>query len=295
MAKNKVLGRGLADIFPEINEVYEQGLYERANRVVELGIDEVMPNPYQPRKVFSEDSLEELAQSIKEHGLLQPVLVVSENGRYHLIAGERRLRASKLAKMPTIKAIVVDIEQEKMREVALIENIQREDLNPLELARSYKELLESYQMTQEELSKIVKKSRAHVANIMRLLTLSSKVQNALLEEKITSGHAKVLVGLDEEKQELILNSIIGQKLSVRQTEDLARDFKINANFENKKHGFMKHGFKETQTLIAEDELERFNQSLWDHYKLKAALKGNKIILRCYENSLLEAFMKKMMS
>lgn len=233
MAKNKVLGRGLADIFPEINEVYEQGLYERANRVVELGIDEVMPNPYQPRKVFSEDSLEELAQSIKEHGLLQPVLVVSENGRYHLIAGERRLRASKLAKMPTIKAIVVDIEQEKMREVALIENIQREDLNPLELARSYKELLESYQMTQEELSKIVKKSRAHVANIMRLLTLSSKVQNALLEEKITSGHAKVLVGLDGEKQELILNSIIGQKLSVRQTEDLARDFKINANFENK--------------------------------------------------------------
>ncbi|UOS60539.1 ParB/RepB/Spo0J family partition protein [Helicobacter pylori] len=290
MAKNKVLGRGLADIFPEINEVYEQGLYERANRVVELGIDEVMPNPYQPRKVFSEDSLEELAQSIKEHGLLQPVLVVSENGRYRLIAGERRLRASKLAKMPTIKAIVVDIEQEKMREVALIENIQREDLNPLELARSYKELLESYQMTQEELSKIVKKSRAHVANIMRLLTLSSKVQNALLEEKITSGHAKVLVGLDEEKQELILNSIIGQKLSVRQTEDLARDFKINANFENKKHGF-----KETQMLIAEDELKRFNQSLWDHYKLKATLKGDKIVLRCYENSLLEAFMKKMMS
>ncbi|GAA8149330.1 ParB/RepB/Spo0J family partition protein [Helicobacter pylori] len=290
MAKNKVLGRGLADIFPEINEVYEQGLYERANRVVELGIDEVMPNPYQPRKVFSEDSLEELAQSIKEHGLLQPVLVVSENGRYHLIAGERRLRASKLAKMPTIKAIVVDIEQEKMREVALIENIQREDLNPLELARSYKELLESYQMTQEELSKIVKKSRAHVANIMRLLTLSSKVQNALLEEKITSGHAKVLVGLDEEKQELILNSIIGQKLSVRQTEDLARDFKINANFENKKHGF-----KETQTLIAEDELKRFNQSLWDRYKLKATLKGDKIVLRCYKNSLLEAFIKKMMS
>ncbi len=290
MAKNKVLGRGLADIFPEINGVYEQGLYERANRVVELGIDEVMPNPYQPRKVFSEDSLEELAQSIKEHGLLQPVLVVSENGNYHLIAGERRLRASKLAKMPTIKAIVVDIEQEKMREVALIENIQREDLNPLELARSYKELLESYQMTQEELSKIVKKSRAHVANIMRLLTLSSKVQNALLEEKITSGHAKVLVGLEEEKQELILNSIIRQKLSVRQTEDLARDFKINANFENKKHDF-----KEAQTLIAEDELERFNQSLWDHYKLKATLKGNKIVLRCYKNSLLEAFMKKMMS
>ncbi|EMH02776.1 ParB/RepB/Spo0J family partition protein [Helicobacter pylori] len=290
MAKNKVLGRGLADIFPEINEVYEQGLYERANRVVELGIDEVMPNPYQPRKIFSEESLEELAQSIKEHGLLQPVLVVSENGCYHLIAGERRLRASKLAKMPTIKAIVVDVEQEKMREVALIENIQREDLNPLELARSYKELLESYQMTQEELSKIVKKSRAHVANIMRLLTLSSKVQNALLEEKITSGHAKVLVGLEEEKQELILNSIIGQKLSVRQTEDLARDFKINANFDNKKHGF-----KQTQALIAEDELERFNQSLWDRYKLKAALKGNKIVLRCYENSLLEAFMKKMMS
>lgn len=290
MAKNKVLGRGLADIFPEINEVYEQGLYERANRVVELGIDEVMPNPYQPRKVFSEDSLEELAQSIKEHGLLQPVLVVSENGRYHLIAGERRLRASKLAKMPTIKAIVVDIEQEKMREVALIENIQREDLNPLELARSYKELLESYQMTQEELSKIVKKSRAHVANIMRLLTLSSKVQNALLEEKITSGHAKVLVGLDEEKQELILNSIIGQKLSVRQTEDLVRDLKTTSHVRDKKYGF-----RETQVIIARKELKRLNQNLWDYYRLKAALKGDKIILQCYENSLLKDFIKKIMS
>ncbi|WP_187908698.1 ParB/RepB/Spo0J family partition protein [Helicobacter pylori] len=290
MAKNKVLGRGLADIFPEINGVYEQGLYERANRVVELGIDEVMPNPYQPRKVFSEDSLEELAQSIKEHGLLQPVLVVSENGRYHLIAGERRLRASKLAKMPTIKAIVVDIEQEKMREVALIENIQREDLNPLELARSYKELLESYQMTQEELSKIVKKSRAHVANIMRLLTLSSKVQNALLEEKITSGHAKVLVGLDEERQELILNSIIGQKLSVRQTEDLVRDLKTTPHARNKKYGL-----RETQTIIAKKELKRLNQNLWDCYRLKAALKGDKIILQCYENSLLKDFIKKIMS
>ncbi len=290
MAKNKVLGRGLADIFPEINGVYEQGLYERANRVVELGVDEVMPNPYQPRKVFSEDSLEELAQSIKEHGLLQPILVVSENGCYYLIAGERRLRASKLAKMPTIKAIVVDIEQEKMREVALIENIQREDLNPLELARSYKELLESYQMTQEELSKIVKKSRAHVANIMRLLTLSSKVQNALLEEKITSGHAKVLVGLDEEKQELILNSIIGQKLSVRQTEDLVRDLKNTPHVRSKKYGF-----RETQAIIAKKELERLNQNLWDYYRLKVALKGDKIILQCYENSLLKDFIKKIMS
>ncbi|AFI06466.1 ParB/RepB/Spo0J family partition protein [Helicobacter cetorum] len=290
MAKNKVLGRGLADVFPEITEVYEQGLYERANRVVELEIDEVMPNPYQPRKVFSKDSLEELAQSIKEHGLLQPVLVASENGRYHLIAGERRLRASKLAKMPTIKAIIVDIEQEKMREVALIENIQREDLNPLELAKSYRELLESYEMTQEELSKIVKKSRAHVANTMRLLTLSSKVQNALLEEKITSGHAKILVGLDEDKQELVLHSIVGQKLSVRQAEDLVRDFKVTTNLENKKHGF-----KETKTLIAKDELERLNQSLWHQYKLKVSLKGDKMILQCYENSLLKAFMEKMMS
>ncbi|AFI04944.1 ParB/RepB/Spo0J family partition protein [Helicobacter cetorum] len=291
MAKSKGLGRGLGEILPEVSEAMEQSLYSRATRIVELQIDEVIPNPYQPRKVFTKESLEELAQSIKEHGLLQPVLVVSENGRYILIAGERRLRASKLAKMPTIKAIIVDIEQEKMREVALIENIQREDLNPLELAKSYKELLESYQMTQDELAHIVKKSRAHVANTMRLLTLSKQVQDTLLEEKITFGHAKILVGLDEDKQELALNSILGQKLNVRDTEDLVRNMK-NPIIAPKNKG----SSSQKNTLfnsIAKEQWGHFEKELMDKYGLKLSLKGDKIILHCCEKSDLKALIERL--
>ncbi|WP_104748719.1 ParB/RepB/Spo0J family partition protein [Helicobacter cetorum] len=291
MAKNKSF-RGLGDIMPEVSEAYERSLQDRADRVVELEIDEIMTNPYQPRKIFAKEALEELAQSIKEHGLLQPILVISENGRYILIAGERRLRASKLAKMPTIRAIIVDIEQEKMREVALIENIQREDLNPLELAKSYKELLESYQMTQDELAQIVKKSRAHVANTMRLLALSKQVQTALLEEKITFGHAKILVGLDENKQELALNSIMGQRLNVRQTEDLVRNMKDNQMPPNAP----KH-FNREQTFFSSINKEQWRyleEELKNKYHLKLSFKGDKIVLQCCEKTDLKALIEKLM-
>lgn len=199
--KSLALGRGLGAILGEVEKAYENDLNDNSDLVVELDIHSIKPNPFQPRKHFDTTALEELASSIKEHGLLQPILVFADDEEgYSLIAGERRLRASKLAGFSTIKAIIVDIKTERLREVALIENIQREDLNPIDLAQSYKELIEDYGITHEELAKKISKSRTQITNTLRLLTLSLEVQEQLLEGKITQGHAKVLVGLASEEQ-----------------------------------------------------------------------------------------------
>lgn len=224
--KSLALGRGLGAILGEVEKAYENDLNDNSDLVVELDIHSIKPNPFQPRKHFDTTALEELASSIKEHGLLQPILVFADDEEgYSLIAGERRLRASKLAGFSTIKAIIVDIKAERLREVALIENIQREDLNPIDLAQSYKELIEDYGITHEELAKKISKSRTQITNTLRLLTLSLEVQEQLLEGKITQGHAKVLVGLAPEEQKVALDSIIGQRLSVRETESLIKNLK----------------------------------------------------------------------
>lgn len=221
MKKNR-LGRGLDAILGEIEEAYEKDTSVDKSKIYEIDIDAIRTNPYQPRKEFNQKSLEELAKSIKEHGLLQPIIVIEDIDGFMLIAGERRLRASKIAGFSKIRAIIADIESKKYRELALIENIQREDLNPMDLAFSYKALIEDYKITHEELAKIVHKSRTHITNTLRLLTLSDYAQNALKNNKITSGHAKVLVGLDEEKQNILVDSVIGQKLSVRDVENLVK-------------------------------------------------------------------------
>ncbi|MCK5808406.1 ParB/RepB/Spo0J family partition protein, partial [bacterium] len=192
--------------------------------VEELEVKEISANPYQPRKYFDEQALVELSESIKSHGLLQPIVVLEKEDGYLLIAGERRLRAHKLANITRIKAIIadVDIDAAKLRELALIENIQRENLNAIELANSYAELIEVHSITHEELSTVVHKSRSQITNTMRLLSLSSYVQKKLLEGKISQGHAKILVGLDPERQKVIVDTIIGQKLSVREVEKLVQ-------------------------------------------------------------------------
>lgn len=219
MAKKRSLGKGLGAILGEVEEAYAKEVPQ--DEIIELDIDAIAHNPYQPRKTFNEESLRELAQSIKEHGLLQPVIVIEDIDGYILIAGERRLRASKLAGLSKIKAVIAkQIDKKRLREFALIENIQREDLQPLELAQSYKELIEDYGITHEELANIVKKSRTHITNTLRLLQLSSYAKDALNEGKISAGHAKILVGLDEEEQKLLVDTIVGQKLSVREAEKL---------------------------------------------------------------------------
>ncbi len=224
MMKTQALGRGLGALLSEIDEAYENEVSAK-DAVIEIPLKDIRPNPFQPRKTFDEDSLYELSESIKKDGLIQPIIVTEDIDGYVLIAGERRLRASKLAKFKTIRAIVHNSDESKMRQFALIENIQRDELNSVELAYAYGELIKLHNITQEELSTIIHKSRTHITNTMRLLQLSPKTQKALIEKKITTGHAKVLIGLDEKNQQLIVNSIIGQRLSVREVETMTKNLK----------------------------------------------------------------------
>ncbi len=231
--KTQKLGRGLDALLGEIDEAYENEGSSR-DYIVELALKDIRPNPFQPRKHFEENSLHELSESIKNDGLLQPIVVTEDIDGYILIAGERRLRASKLAKLKTIRAIILNSDEQKMRQFALIENIQRDQLNPIELAHAYAELMKLHELTQEELSARINKSRTHITNTIRLLQLSAKTQKALIEKKITAGHSKVLVGLDEKQQQLMVNSIVGQKLSVREVEAMIKDMKSNKSASSNK-------------------------------------------------------------
>lgn len=224
MAESKVLGRGLGALLGEIEEAYDNEI-PKQQAVLEIPLSEIRPNPYQPRKTFDEKSLTELSESLKEHGLLQPIVVVEDIDGYILVAGERRWRASKLANLNTIRAVVASVNNDQMRQHALIENIQRDELNIVDLAHAYDELLKAHGITHDELSRIVHKSRAHITNTLRLLHLSKKAQSALVEEKISAGHAKVLVGLSDKEQTLMLHSIMGQKLSVREVESMTKRMK----------------------------------------------------------------------
>ncbi len=218
------LGRGLDAILSDVEKAYEKNI-SRSENIVELDISKIRPNPFQPRKVFSDSSLKELSESILEHGLLQPIIVYRDGDDYALIAGERRLRASKIAGKEKIRAIIAEVDMAKLHELALIENIQREELNPIDLAKAYQKLIEDYKITHEELALRVKKSRPQITNTLRLLGLIPAVQEALIDERITQGHAKVLIGLDKKNQEVILDSIVGQRLSVAEVEKLVRSFK----------------------------------------------------------------------
>lgn len=225
MSGKKALGRGLGAIFEDVEDAYRHGGSQ--DLVREIKVDRISPNPYQPRKYFNEVAIKELSESIKKHGLLQPIIVVEKDDNYMLLAGERRYRATKEAGLDTIRAIVADIESESLRELALIENIQREDLNPIELAIAYKELIEEYSITQEELSEIIKKSRTQITNTLRLLGLSEKTRDFVMHGKLSQGHAKVIVGLSLSEEDTVVNTIIGQKLSVRDTEYLVKKLKKN--------------------------------------------------------------------
>ena len=221
------LGRGLGAILEEIGQAYDSEMvlssYE-SDTIREVSVDEISANPYQPRKRFNPEALQELSESISRHGLLQPIVVIEKDDGYLLVAGERRLRAHKLAGLDTIKCVVADfdIDEAKLRELALIENIQREDLNAIELAHSYDELIKVYNITHDELSGVVNKSRSQITNTLRLLSLSSYVQEKLMSGLISQGHAKVLVSFNEKEQRVLVDTIIGQKLSVRESELLVK-------------------------------------------------------------------------
>jgi len=226
--KKRALGRGLEQLFNSENldfESFEKQIYENSTNeeIIEIKLDDLRPNPHQPRKIFKEEALQELADSIKKNGVFQPIIVKRSIKGYEIIAGERRFRASKLAGKETIPAIVRDFTEQQMIEIALLENLQRENLNAIEEALAYKSMLEKLNLTQEELSVKVSKSRSHITNIIGLLRLPTEVQKMIINGELTMGHARVLSKLeDNDKIIEYAKMIADEKLPVRKIEELAQ-------------------------------------------------------------------------
>ena len=282
MAKKQALGRGLGALIGEMEKAYEQNMGDDSQLVVEIDIDLIKPNPLQPRKNFDESSIAELAASIKEYGILQPILVYEENNEFFLIAGERRLRASKVAKLSSIKAIVADIKPEKLREMALIENIQREDLNPIDLALSYSALIKDYGITQDELAQKVQKSRPQITNTLALLKLPKNAQDLLISGKITQGHAKILVNLNEKDLKIALDSIVGQKLSVSQSEKLVQKMKFSDESKKPKKSAqntrVSKDSHESSDMEFESALKKL-ATIFKNLKIDSKISGDSLVLK----------------
>lgn len=228
-SKRRALGMGLEQLFNsemlDFDQVEEKIVEETPkDEIVEIPINELMSNPYQPRKVFDEEALKELSESIKEHGVFQPIIVKKSVKGYNIIAGERRTKASELAGLKTVPAIVRDFSDEEMMQVALLENLQREDLSAIEEAKAYKSIIESLRLTQDELAKRLGKSRSHITNMLGLLRLPLSVQDMVLYGKISMGHARVLSKLENSEQiEDLANKVINENLSVRDLEVLTNE------------------------------------------------------------------------
>lgn len=227
--KKRALGRGLEELFNsdnlDINSI-EKNIYETASseEIMDIPLDQLRPNPYQPRTVFTDEALKELASSIKEHGVFQPIIVKRSIKGYEIIAGERRFRASKLAGLETIPAIIRDFTDEQMMEIALLENLQRENLSAIEEAQAYYNLQANLNLTQEELATKVGKSRSHVTNMLGLLRLPSVVQEMVNKKQISMGHARVLSKLEStEKIIELAKKIVDENFSVRKLEEMAND------------------------------------------------------------------------
>ncbi len=251
MSKNRGLGKGLGALIPEMAE-------EDLGPQTEVEIHLVEPNPYQPRKEFSNEKLAELAESIKIHGIIQPLVVRDLNGKYQLIAGERRLRAAKIAGLTAVPVVIRELTEQSMMEIALIENLQREDLNPIEEAEAYKRLMDEFNLTQEEIAKKVGRSRPAIANTLRLLNLPLEVQVDLAKGLLTMGHARALLSLGTpEEQKQAWNQIQQQSLSVRETEELIHRLNETpvVSRETKRVNPKKVSSKDPNVIEIEDQLQ----------------------------------------
>lgn len=233
MSKNKGLGRGIDALFQDLSSIEEVDV--KKEEVLEVSLNELRPNPYQPRKTFDEKALQELANSIEQAGVFQPIIVRKSSVKgYELIAGERRFRASKLAGKQTIPAIIREFDEEQMMQVAVLENLQREDLNPLEEAEAYEMLMKNLSLTQAEVAKRLGKSRPYIANYLRLLTLPKLVKEMVQDERLSMGQARTLLGL-KNKQEILklANRTIKENLTVRQLEQIVTAMNEGKNAEQK--------------------------------------------------------------
>lgn len=300
MAK-KVLGRGLGAFFPEYDKKEEQekkssektktavpiAPVEKVNVVLNIPVEHIRANPHQPRQDFNEEALDELADSIKKHGLIQPITVryLGEK-RFELISGERRLRASKSAGLDEIPSYIREVDDEQMIAFALIENIQREELNPLEVAMGYQRLMEECNYTQGEVAERVGKNRTTVTNMMRLLQLPDFIQAALRDEKISTGHARSLINVEKESnQSAILKKILKKSLSVRQAEDLVRSLDKKNQTEQ-----VTKSSKESSPFVNSIE-KRLRSNLSTKVNIKQKGKGGEIRIQYYSNDDLERLLQ----
>ena len=285
--KRRALGRGLEELFN--NEVLDYSAVEKKivnetpkEEIVKIKLDELRSNPYQPRKVFDEDALQELASSIKEHGVFQPIIVKKSIKGYEIIAGERRVKASRIAGLTEIPAIIRDFNDTEMMEIALLENLQRENLNAIEEATAYKKLLETLALKQEELAKRLGKSRSHITNMIGILSLPQSIQNEISKNNISMGHARVLSKLeDPEQQEEFLQKIINEGISVRELESLTQSPKvIKANPQKQKEP------KNNEYSYLQNELS-------ERLGTKVVIKKNKIEISFVNNNDLNRLLEYM--
>lgn len=267
--KRRALGKGLEELFnnEQINfDQIEEKILDSTSvdEIVELPIDELRPNPYQPRKVFDEEKLQELAQSIKEHGVFQPIIVKKSSIKgYEIIAGERRVKACKMADIDKIPAIVRDFSDQQMMEIALLENLQRENLNSIEEAMAYRSLIDAMKITQEELSNRLGKSRSYITNMLGLLNLPEEVKDMIIDNKISMSHARVLSKMENKEDILALaNKIIDENLNVRDIENVSKTGNIEKS----------HKIKTTKN----NDYEYIQNVMCDKLGTKVKINSNKI-------------------
>jgi ParB family transcriptional regulator, chromosome partitioning protein len=275
--EKKALGKGLQALLPE-KKILTWKVEQDGQTVALISLDQILPNRYQPRTTFVENELEELAQSVKEHGVLQPITVRRMgDGMYELIAGERRLRAAKIAGMTTIPALIRNSNDEKALAVALVENLQRQNLNPMEEAKGYSRLMGEFGLTQDLVSRSVGKDRSSIANILRLLSLPREVQQCIESGAISLGHAKVLAGLSTAEEQLHLaHKIVSDQLSVRQLEQMvARPHKDRITRPQKGS----HVFGNLE--------EQFRKRLGTKVQVKAGTKGGQLIIQYFSDDELD--------
>lgn len=254
--KKSGLGKGLNAIFNDGNNASDlvsmiDAIEKNAPELTQTKIllKDIRTNPYQPRKYFDEEKLNELAQSIKEHGVFQPILLKKSIHGYDIVAGERRWRAAKIAGLEDIPSIIVDFTDDQMMEIALLENIQREDLNAIEEAQGYQAMMDKLHLTQEELAQRVGKSRTHVTNTLRLLNISKTLQKYILDGILSMGHIRPLIGLPEDKALQTAKRAVDEKLSVRQVEDIVKGIKLSLSKKNKSKETQESPYNYAETLI----------------------------------------------
>ena len=277
MSGSRSLGKGLSMLLGEKVTIIE------GESLVSVAVDQIDPGLYQPRKIFDNESLYELAESIKKNGLIQPIVVIKNNDRFALIAGERRWRASKIAGLNSIPVIIKELKNPEMLEYALIENIQRENLNVIEEAEGYLRLMGEFGYTQEELSSVVNKSRSHVANILRLNTLPESIKNKLLNSDLSMGHGRALIG--HPNAEEIAELIVNKGLNVRQTEELVRNWDKEP---------LEHNYEDGGRLDSLHEVVRMLSEKFDiKVKIEKVGNGGKLVFYYNNPEQLDGLLEKL--